>query len=751
MNHAPRLGIAPGTSVFALPEQLVGKAAPELIDQDETHLRTLAAAHARVIRELTERRAQARTTPVRMGQEALDRDLEIHQVSARLRVLNKYSTDLCLGRMVFQDTPIPVYIGRVGLQDENNQPLVVDWRSPAAAPFFAATQADPQGLSSRRRYRWAKGQVVDYWDEVFTRHPGGPAVSLDDDSALLASLAQARTPRMRSVLATLAADQDAIIRADARRPLLVDGGPGTGKTVVALHRAAYLLYSDTRLQRDGGSVLFVGPHESYLSYVADVLPDLGEDGVRTCTIADLYPVGISPVVEPDPAVAALKSTAAMVEAIEPAVALYEEPPGHALDLETAWGTTRLRVRDWADAFAAVEPGTPHNEAHDQIWQVLAEILAPTLTGDDQEPTVDDVEADLRGNSEVAELLYKAWPLLEPDVLVADLWEVPAYLRRCAPWLTREEAALLRRPPTSPWSEADLPLIDAARYRLGQGARAAADRRRRLAEEEAADRMDAVIADLKAHDDSEMQVMSMLTGADLRRVLLEDTDDKGAEPADLSGPFEHIIIDEAQELTDTQWAMILRRCPSRSLTIVGDRAQARHGFPEAWSQRLARVGLRTVNETALTINYRTPAEVMSEAAPVIRAVMPDANVPQSIRTTGIAVRYDQAAALQTVLDTWLAENTEGTAVVIANETVRVPDRARHLTPQDVKGLEFDLVVILNPDRFGPGTTGAVDRYVAMTRTTHELVILTSSWNGARCGNDPVQGSSQTPPDPIGRTP
>jgi hypothetical protein len=251
------------------------------------------------------------------------------------------------------------------LTDRAGRRLLVDWRSPAAEPFFGATHAKPMGLVSRRRYRWTRGRVTDYWDEVFTPDGRTSSAALDDQSAFIASLGADRSPRMRDVLGTIQADQDAIIRADARRALVVDGGPGTGKTVVALHRSAYLLYADPRLGKGKGRVLFVGPHQPYLAYVADVLPGLGEEGVQTCTLRELVAEGPSAGEEADPDVAALKASAALVGAVEAAVRFYEEPPTEPLTVRTPWSEVRLTAEHWAEAFEAPEPGTSHNEARER--------------------------------------------------------------------------------------------------------------------------------------------------------------------------------------------------------------------------------------------------------------------------------------------------------------------------------------------------------------------------------------------------
>ena len=288
------------------------------------------------------------------------------------------------------------------------------------------------------------GRIRDYWDEVFTADGfGGHAAALDDQSAFIASLGTSRSPRMRDVLGTIQADQDAIIRAGSRGALVVDGGPGTGKTVVALHRTAYLLYSDPRLGHRRGGVLFVGPHQPYLAYVGDVLPSLGEEGVQTCTLRDLLPEGAAAAIETDPVVARLKSAAEMVTAIEPAVRLYEEPPSEGMVVETPWSDVWLSSDDWAEAFDVAGPGTPHNEARDQVWEELLTILADKHD-DDDDASADLIRTALARNTDLLEAFGKAWPLIEPTDLVGDLWSVPAYLRLCAPWLDPDEVRRLQR-------------------------------------------------------------------------------------------------------------------------------------------------------------------------------------------------------------------------------------------------------------------------------------------------------------------
>ena len=578
------------------------------------------------------------------------------------------------------------------------------------------------GLASRRRYRWTGGRVSDYWDEVFTAEGLRSSAALDDQSAFIASLGTQRSERMRDVLGTIQADQDAIIRAGSAGALVVDGGPGTGKTVVALHRTAYLLYSDPRLGHRRGGVLFVGPHQPYLDYVGDVLPSLGEEGVQTCTLRDLVAEGAAAVVEPDPEVARLKASVEMVRAIEPAVRFYERPPTDGMEVETSWFDVWVSADDWAEAFEAPEPGTPHNEARDQVRDALLEILVDKL--DDDEVDRDQIRRALLGNKELNATLDRAWPLLEPTDLVGDLWSVPAYLRLCAPGLTLDEIRTLQRADAQAWTVSDLPLLDAARQRLGDPE--ASRRRRRHEATLAAERayMDTIVDDLIATDDSELKLMSMLRGDDLRDKLVDESALPAVDPDALAGPFAHVVVDEAQELTDAEWQMLLRRCPSRSLTVVGDRAQARHGFAESWQERLARIGLHQVGLASLSINYRTPQEVMAEAEPVIRAALPDANVPTSVRSTGVPVRHGSRSELAAILD----EHVTGIACVIGDPTFAGAPRVRSLTPELAKGLEFDLVVLVDPESFGTGIEGAVDRYVAMTRATQQLVVLTTDAAG-----------------------
>lgn len=706
--------------VFALPSRLAAKSVPELVADDARHLDRVATAIEHMIDDLAERLDAARRAPGRSGQAAYERDAEIRRLSGRLRVLRRFGLDVCLGRMVHDSGEI-TYVGRVGVSDTAGERLLVDWRSPAAEPFFGATHANPMGLVSRRRYRWARGRVTDYWDEVFAgleQH-----AVLDEQSAFLASLGEARTSRMRDVLATIQSDQDAIIRAPSRGTLVVDGGPGTGKTVVALHRAAYLVYHEPHLEGRGG-VLFVGPHRPYLDYVGDVLPQLGEDGVRTCTLTDLVPEGAEVRPERDPEVARLKSAGRLLEAIEPAVAFYEEPPAEPMTVELGRLEITVEPADWVEAFAGPEPGTPHNEAREEVLDALCEIVADKVSAD-------GVAHALRRHAPLLAALDRAWPLVEAGDLVGDLWTVPAYLRRCAPWLTPEELRALRREVPDAWTVEDLPFLDAARARLGDASAAARRRRERLSFERERAAKHRVLEEMLEADHDKEGVVWMLVNEDGFEDAVVESRVHEERPQDpLAGPFAHVVVDEAQELTEAQWRMLVRRCPSRSFTVVGDRAQAHAGFGEAWADRLARVGLDGAEVRTLTISYRTPEPVMRAAEPVIRAVLPSVNVPVAVRPGGSPVRHGRVAELDAILTAWLAAHDDGVACVVAPPHASPPSppsaisdgRVRFVSPELVKGLEFDLVVLLAPSTWGEGTRAAVDRYVAMTRATDQLMIL-----------------------------
>jgi hypothetical protein len=704
---------------FHLPENLRAKATPALLDSDRAHLRRIADTLEAQRTEVTFRLTEVRRQSADFGAGAVDRDLEIRRLTGRLRILERFGIDICLGRMTPEHGD-PVYIGRIGLAAADGARLLIDWRAPAAEPYFAATMESPRGIVSRRRYRWSDGRISDYWDEALTNAGFDGAASLDNQSAFIASLGTHRTPRMRDVLATIQADQDAIIRRPSTGALVVDGGPGTGKTVVALHRAAHLLYAEPRLTQGAGGMLLVGPHAHYLRYVEDVLPSLGEDTVRLCTLRDLVPEGVAAGEETDPRVASLKESLDPGAVLDAAARACERPPQHAMRLESPWADLWMSSAEWAELFAGADPAAPHNEARDEIWEEILELLADQVVDEEVPPHV--VRRWLRQEEALTGTFVRAWPLLSPASVVARLWTSPDFLLRCAPELAPGDVALLQREEARAWTIADVPFLDAARRRFGDPEAVREEHRRQAVIASAQEQMAHVVDHLIEDDDSEMKVMSILRGQDARNVLIGVDAPPPPTPDELAGPFGHIVVDEAQELTDAEWRMLIARCPSRSFTIVGDRAQARHGFTESWEARLDRIGLHDVRVSHLGVNYRTPAEVMAVAAPAVLAAIPDANVPTSVRESGVPVRFGAAGSLAAVTANWLDTHPEGIACVIGKPDLPSTARVRSLTPEGAKGLEFDLVVLLHPEQFGEDVTGAVDRYVAMTRATRELVVL-----------------------------
>ena len=404
------------TTVFNLPEHLVAKADPAMIAGDEQHFAAVAESLEQQIADLSDRLDAQRKAPGGKGRAALDRDLEIHRLTASLRLLRRFGLDICLGRMVSTDSPEPVYVGRLGLTDSAGRRLLIDWRAPAAEPFFAATHANPMGLTSRRRYRWTRGRISDYWDEVFSPDGLEGHAALDDQSAFIASLGSSRSPRMRDVLSTIAADQDAIIRAGSRGALVVDGGPGTGKTVVALHRAAYLLYSDPRLgDRQGWSALRRStPSVPGLHRRRSAEPRRG--GRADLHLAGSRRRGSRGSSRDRPGRGSPEVVRGHGEGDRAGCAgCTRSRPSKGLMVETDWADVWLSAADWAEAFDAPDPGTPHNEARDQVRDELLDILIDRFDDDDEdgdEVPPDLLRRSLLQNPELNSTLNRAWTLVE---------------------------------------------------------------------------------------------------------------------------------------------------------------------------------------------------------------------------------------------------------------------------------------------------------------------------------------------------
>ena len=391
----------------------------------------------------------------------------------------------------------------------------------------------------------------------------------------------------------------------------------------------------------------------------------------------------------------------MVQAIEPAVRFYEEPPTHGTEVETPWADIWLSADEWAEAFASPDPGTPHNEARDQVWEELLTIL---VDKDESDASEEQLRQALERNVALRSALTKAWPMIEAVDLVGDLWTVPAYLRLCAPWLDADEVTRLRREDPRAWTTADLPLLDAARQRLGDPE--AAGRRRRHAAAVAAEREEkARVVDHMIEGDDE-GVMVMLRQASMQHLLVDESALLDTDPDLLAGPFAHVVVDEAQELTDAEWQMLLVRCPSRSFTIVGDRAQARHGFTESWQDGRAP---RAPPGRPRLADHQLPDPAGGHGRG--RAGHPGGPPgreradlhPQHRRPRVHGPHHGPEPDPRRLARR--ARHRTGCVIAVAPaataRSARHP-RVRSLTPELTKGLEFDLVVLVEPEVSAPAS-------------------------------------------------
>ncbi|GGK95184.1 DNA helicase [Sphaerisporangium melleum] len=699
-------------------------------------------------------------------QARLERDVFSHEHARRVAQLNAVERGLCFGRI--DDTEDDTYyIGRVGLRDDQGELVLIDWRAPAARPFYIATPSDPGPLVRRRHLHTRGRTVVGLDDEVFdlARMSEPDRGTLVGEAALMAALRRERTGRMGDIVATIQAEQDQVIRSGMAGALVVQGGPGTGKTVAALHRAAYLLYAhrDT-LERRG--VLVVGPNAMFLRYIGQVLPSLGETDVVLTTVGELYP-GVRATAADEPRTAVVKGGPRMVEVLRAAVRDRQRVPDGDLEVQVPTKTsvrggvevvvermalrvdhaTCVRARDRARAVR-----NPHNVARklfvDSALTALAldeaRRLDRPLEGDD----LRYARAALWQTREVREALDALWPYLTPQRLLGDLFADPGALRSAGASLTPEERAALARPAGSPWTVDDVPLLDEAAELLGEddaGARAAARRAagRERAEAELYAREVLVVSGV-----ADLEVMDAAALADRHDDGGPATTTAQRAERDRTWAYGHVIVDEAQELSAMAWRAIMRRVPARSLTIVGDIAQTGSAAgARSWGEMLdPYVGGRW-REARLMINYRTPAEIMEVAADVLKAVAPDQEPPLSVRDGEAppralrVARDDLLPTLPHLVRSELTEIGEGRLAVLTCDArhgevaAAIPEAASALTADaldspavvltvtQAKGLEFDSVVIVEPGEIlAQSPKGGQDLYVAITRATRRLTVL-----------------------------
>ncbi|HEY0716965.1 MAG TPA: helicase, partial [Streptosporangiaceae bacterium] len=658
----------------------------------------------------------------------MEREVSAYEQARRLSQLNGVDRGLCFGRM--DDTADHTfYIGRIGLHDDEYEPVLIDWRAPAARPFYAATPNDPAGLL-RRRHLYTRGRtVVGLDDEVFDldRMSEDDRRGLVGEAMLLATVRRGRTGRMSDVVATIQAEQDRVIRSSLAGVLVVQGGPGTGKTVAALHRAAFLLYTHRRtLERRG--VLIIGPNSTFLRYISQVLPSLGETDVVLSSLGELFP-GVRATAEEDPAAAVLKGDLKMVKVLRSAVRDQQRIPRRDLQLQVD-GVTITVPADVCERIRIRARGMrrPHNVARKLfVTEMLdaiarAESVALGRSLDDED--VPYVRARLWDEDAVRSALDRLWPFLTPQRLLTALLEEEGALRRAASSLTdAERSVLLRSRQRGRWTVSDVPLLDEAAELLGaddsaeRALRRVAQRRQQEEEEYAQG-----VLELTGLAGQGLVDAATIAGRNRDEGPELTTAERAA--ADRSWSYGHVIVDEAQELSAMAWRMVMRRVPTRSLTVVGDVAQT--GSPAgagSWGEMLdPYVGGRW-REERLTVNYRTPAEIMAVAADVLAAVAPQEEPPESVREEGGAPRAIRVGAaadfgpqVARVVDEELAGLTaaeEGRLAIIAPAgriaelAAQVPgavpgDRAEALdspvallTVTQAKGLEFDRVVLADP--------------------------------------------------------
>lgn len=694
-------------------------------------------------------------------QARLERDILVAERSGMLATLNAVDGSLCFGRLDLADGAVH-HIGRIGLREDDTErtPILIDWRAKVARPFYLATGHTPMGLRRRRhittdgrRVTALHDEILDLGDETRTGYedPTGDAV-------LLAALNSARTGRMGDIVQTIQAEQDRIIRAPHQGVMVVEGGPGTGKTAVALHRAAYLLYEQRELLAKR-AVLIVGPNPAFLGYIGEVLPSLGETGVLLSTVGELFP-GVRATATDTPAAARVKGGAAMADVLaavvrdrqtlpDPVIAIEHDREILMLDDDLV-RVARERTR---------EAKLPHNAAREHfegyILNTLTEMVAERIGTDPYDGAnlldasdITQIRDELAENPEVWSAIGRLWPRITPRRLIAD------FLAEPDAHLSQEDADAVRRPVTRAWTVADVPLLDEAAELLGEDDRLARARVERERETQIAYAQGVLevsyasrtyeFEDKEDGDPDGSEVLSAHDIIDAERFAErhEEDDHRSAAEraaADRTWAFGHIIVDEAQELSPMAWRLLMRRSPTRSMTLVGDPAQtAEAAGVGSWADILAPYVEDRWEHTRLGVNYRTPAEIMAVAAGVVRAERPDFEPPSSVRSTGVRPWARRAATkeLPAEVAKAVAELTpaEGRLAVIAPRELHralaarlddvtagaEPDLTKAvvlLDPRQAKGLEFDSVLVVEPGRFGTS-----DLYVALTRATQTLGIV-----------------------------
>ncbi|MFD1073083.1 HelD family protein [Longispora fulva] len=691
-----------------------------------------------------------RYTPGGTPQNRSERDSASTLYSDQVVEFGALEQGLCFGRLDLDDGTVR-HIGRIGLFDTEgaHEQLLMDWRAPAARSFYLATAAAPDGVRRRRHIRTQGRYVTELDDEVLDLAEAArddAEVGITSEAALFAALDARRTGRMRDIVETIQAEQDVIIRSEMGGVLVVQGGPGTGKTAVALHRAAYLLYTHReQLSRHG--VLIVGPNPTFLRYISQVLPSLAETGVLLRTPGGLFP-GVTATAAEPARVAEVKGRLVMAEVLANAVADRQRVPDEPLELtydhEPLWldpvTCERARTR-------ALGTGRPHNLARptfvDDVLDALVRqaadrIGADPLGGDNLLGPADLVEIreELTADPEVAATLEELWPELTPERLLADFYADRDRIDIAAgDLLTSEERLSLYRA-RGAWTPADVALLDEAAELLGEEEPVESAARPAVDADYAEGVMDIALGsrsiDLEDELDPELLLVADVVNAGQLAERQEDVERLTAAQraaADRTWAFGHIIVDEAQELSPMVWRLLMRRSPNRSMTLVGDVAQTGDlAGAASWQDALGGYVAERWRLAELTVSYRTPAEIMAVADDVLAVVDPSLAAPRPVRSVGIDPWVEQVEDLAGRIAALLAEEgAHGRVGVIVPEgrpelrKVGVHDQV--LTVRDAKGLEFDSVLIVDPQAIlDESPRGHNDLYVALTRSTRRLGVL-----------------------------
>ena len=672
---------------------------------------------------------------VQDGGTLVARDAEVRALAQSVARLDVADHGLCFGRL---DTVTGerLYIGRIGISDEHDhEPLLIDWRAPVASAFYVATAASSQGMRRRRQFHSRGRRLLDFTDEVFGRPDAdaGDDSPFSSDAALLAAVNAPRGDGMRDIVATIQAEQDEIIRFDHPGVLVIEGGPGTGKTVVALHRVAYLLYTQrSRIERHG--VLVVGPNQAFMNHISRVLPSLGESEVVFMTVGDLVP-GLHVTAEDSPNVARIKGSRAMLDVLAAAIADRQRLPEQPIQIPLADVEMQIAAdaAQWAIDEARAS-GLPHNQARAVFQEIVTYVLTERaiarigrgwLTRDNPdawEKVRADLLSELDDNAQFCKALDELWPILTPQDVLSTLYTSADRLRAAGadPSLQREDGAA--------WTVSDVPLLDELADLLGPDKPAddAAERARQAETAYAAGVLENMVDREDMMDDEDhLLAQDLLDAEDLAERFLERDNRDLAEraAADRDWTYRHVVVDEAQELSEMDWRVLMRRCPSRSFTVVGDLAQRRSmAGATSWAEMLEPYVPGRWVHRPLTVNYRTPAEIMAVAAALLADFAPDVRPPESVRACGVRPwsRQVTAETMAAAIDEFVASEaaSEGTSVVIGP-----PGVPGAVTPAETKGLEYDAVLVVEPDRIlADGPRGAAELYVALTRATQRLGVL-----------------------------